>query len=159
MKIVAQNPALLAATRPEKAGPVGDRDGGERVCQPGRRHVQRGLKHLSRDIRHQVRDEIKELRATGADAQEKIQAVRELNRAFHQELQDLFHAAGSGDTIDAATIAEGLRQAMIDFTAALRELNGSPTQDKVEDPETPILDETPPAGEPSAPGALLDVAV
>jgi len=159
MKIVAQNSALLAATQPSRTELPPAQDPETTATQPGRRHIQRDLKHLSRIIRHQVKNEIKELRAAGDASQEKIQAVRELNRAFHQDLQDLFHAAGRGSGFDTTTIAEGLRQAMIDFTAALRELNGSAVEVEDQQTDSLVVDESLAAGENQAPGALLDVTV
>lgn len=158
-------PAVTAApaarTRPAAAAP----DTAE-ARRPGRAHIQRDLKHLVRDIRHQVRDELQDLRAQGEDDGGKSEAVRSAFHDFRDQVQAVFHDAGRGGAFDAAAVPDGLAAAMAAFTAALRELNGTPAEEAVapvedpaEDPAVaaPTPDKLPEAALDLPSGSLLDV--
>lgn len=94
----------------------------------GRSHIQRDLKHLVRDVRHDVKSEVKELRAAGDDASlQKAADVRDAYFSFRDQVQDAFTGAGRGGSFDAAAVPEGLRLALVDFTARLAALNGTAT--------------------------------
>ncbi|MFO7608871.1 MAG: hypothetical protein R6X35_06700 [Candidatus Krumholzibacteriia bacterium] len=142
-------PAVTAApaarTRPAAAAP----DAGE-VRRPGRSHLQRDLKHLVRDVRHQVKAELQELRASGED-DGKSTAVRAAFHEFRDQVQAVFHTAGKGGDFDAATVPAGLGEAMAAFTAALRELNGTPAEDPA------VAAPTPEQAPGKLPDAMLDL--
>lgn len=96
------------------------------IEQAGRSHIQRDLKHLVRDVRHDVKEELKDLRATGGEAgAQKAADVRDAYFSFRDQVQDAFRGAGQGATFDATAVPEGLRLALVDFTARLAALNGT----------------------------------
>ena len=139
-----------AAVRPS------ERDANHELSR-GRRHVQRAARHLLRDIRHDMRGELKELREAGDT--EKIKAVKDAYRDFRSEVKDVIKSAGRGHDFDRSAIAGGLGAAMVSFTEALRELNGTADEVVLE----PIVEPGPAADKAPAPtvdlptGALLDV--
>lgn len=117
----------------------------------GRAHIQRDLKHLVRDVRHDVKSELKELRAAGDEASlQKAADVRDAYFAFRDQVQGAFTGAGRGGSFDAASVPEGLRLAMVDFTARLAALNGTAR----EDVDTVVKD---PAAEDAAPLPVEDL--
>ncbi len=126
MKISDTSQSAVPTTQAQAARPRPAAADGEAaaVQRPGRSHIQRDLKHLVRDIRHQVKDEVRELRTAGG-SEEQIEAVREAFHDFRDQVQAAFGDAGRGGAFDATAVPEGLRRAMADFTAVLRELNGS----------------------------------
>lgn len=145
--------APAARTHPAAVAP----DAGE-TRRPGRAHVQRDLKHLVRDIRHQVRDELQDLRAQGEDDGGKGEAVRSAFHEFRDQVQSVFHDAGKGGGFDASAVPDGLAAAMAAFTAALRELNGTPAEDPAgADPVTLPDGKLPDPALDLPAGALLDV--
>lgn len=145
-------PALEAAPTP-RARPEAT-EATQQARRPGRSHIQRDLKHLVRDVRHQVRQELHELRASGADSEGKIEAVRAAFHEFRDQVQAAFRGAGRGGAFDASAVPAGLGAAMAAFTAALRELNGTPA----EDPEAGAGDPAPVAPDPDKlPDAVLDL--
>lgn len=125
------------------------------IDSAGRAHIQRDLKHLVRDVRHDVKSELKELRAAGDEASlQKAADVRDAYFSFRDQVQDAFTGAGRGGSFDAASVPEGLRTALLDFTARLAALNG-PADDGLDgavgkDPaavdETPVPSAEAPAG-------------
>jgi hypothetical protein len=118
------------------------------IDQPGRAHIQRDLKHLVRDVRQDVKAEVSELRDAGAT--EKVADVRGAYFDFRDQVQSAFQDAGRGGAFDATQVPEGLRQALVSFTEALRAINGplkTPDGETSDQPaEAPVI----------APGALLD---
>lgn len=144
----AREAAPAPRTRPEAPAETPE------ARRPGRRHIQRDLKHLVRDVRHQVRQELHELRASGADSEGKIEAVRTAFHEFRDQVQAVFHDAGRGGAFEASAVPAGLGAAMAAFTAALRELNGTPAGE----PDAPAGDPAPVAPEPGKlPDAVLDL--
>lgn len=131
-----------AAVRPS------ERDANHELSR-GRRHVQRAARHLLRDIRHDMRGELKELREAGDT--EKIKAVKDAYRDFRSEVKDVIKSAGRGHDFDRSAIAGGLGAAMVSFTEALRELNGTA------DEAAPAADKAPAPTVDLPTGALLDV--
>ncbi len=123
----------------------------------GRRHVQRAARHLLRDIRHDMRSELKELREAGDT--EKIKAVKDAYRDFRSGVKDVISSAGRGHDFDRGAIAEGLGAAMVSFTEALRELNGTADEAVPESIIEPALaaDKAPAPTVDLPTGALLDV--
>lgn len=118
------------------------------IDQPGRAHIQRDLKHLVRDVRQDVKAEVSALREAGATG--KVADVRGAYFDFRDQVQSAFREAGRGGAFDATRVPEGLRQALVSFTEALRAINGP-----VETPDGETPDQ--PAEAPViAPGTLLD---
>ena len=118
------------------------------IDQPGRAHIQRDLKHLVRDVRQDVRAEVSALREAGAT--EKVAEVRGAYFDFRAQVQSAFQEAGRGGAFDATQVPEGLRQALVSFTEALRAINGP-----MQTPDDGTPDQ--PAEVPAMPpGTLLD---
>jgi hypothetical protein len=128
----------------EAAAPADD--DGRHVQGRGRGHrrhgfMQRAAHHLLRDVRHEMRDEVKELREAGDD--EKADAVKAAYGEFKDDIRGVFENVGRGPDFDRAAVVAGLGQAMADFTAALRALNG--TEEEEAPVEAATVDETVPA--------------
>ena len=75
---------------------------------PGRSHVQQTLHLLDRVVRQKLQDALK---SSDLDARQRHE-VLETEKSFREDLQDVFHAASDGSTVDGGKLLVGVQESM-----------------------------------------------
>jgi len=89
---------------------------GGRTELHGRSHVQQTLHHLEQSVRQRIKEALKE---SDFDSQAQND-IRELERGFKADLNEVFHVASDSSVVDASHLAEGVRDAITALTDGLR---------------------------------------